>query len=62
MDMCFHTYQSYTSTSSDEPSWGIPAMDPYEEVDHQGQVSPPLSPDYVPGPEEPKQAPLSPEY
>nr|GEV47553.1 reverse transcriptase domain-containing protein [Tanacetum cinerariifolium] len=53
---------SYTFISSDEPSWGIPAMDPYEEVAHQGQVSPPLSPDYVTGPEEPEQAPLSPKY
>ncbi|GKC24379.1 hypothetical protein Tco_1026529 [Tanacetum coccineum] len=37
-------------------------MDPYEEVAHQGQVSPPFSLDYVHGPEEPEQAPLSPEY
>ncbi|GKC62079.1 hypothetical protein Tco_1089677 [Tanacetum coccineum] len=48
-----HSTVSYTSISSNDPSWGIPAMDPYKEVAHQGQVSPPLSPKYVPGPEHP---------
>ncbi|GKC23156.1 hypothetical protein Tco_1025306, partial [Tanacetum coccineum] len=43
-----HSTVSYTSISSDELSWGIPTMDPYEEVAHQGQA--PLSPEYVPEP------------
>ncbi|GJW96262.1 hypothetical protein Tco_0178070 [Tanacetum coccineum] len=48
-----HSTVSYTSISSNDPSWGIPAMDPYKEVAHQVQVSPPLSPEYVTGPEHP---------
>ncbi|GKA06890.1 hypothetical protein Tco_0686114 [Tanacetum coccineum] len=44
---------SYTSISSNDPSWGIPAMDPYKEVAHQGKVSLLLSPEYVLGPEQP---------
>ncbi|GJQ91266.1 putative reverse transcriptase domain-containing protein [Tanacetum coccineum] len=39
-----HSTVSYTSTSSDEPSWGIPAMDPYDEVVHQGQL---VYPEYL---------------
>ncbi|GKC90483.1 hypothetical protein Tco_1151132 [Tanacetum coccineum] len=39
-----HSTVSYTSISSDEPSWGIPAMDPYEEVAHQGQL---VYPEYL---------------
>ncbi|GKE38212.1 hypothetical protein Tco_1461617 [Tanacetum coccineum] len=51
------TYTSVSSDSNGLSSWGIPLvnvgelpeMDPYEEVDQQGQAHP-LSPAYVPDP------------
>ncbi|GJW88802.1 hypothetical protein Tco_0164142 [Tanacetum coccineum] len=54
-----HFTVSYTSISSKEQSWSIPTMDPYEEVVLQvrEQASPPLSPDYVPEPEDHKEDP-----
>ncbi|GKB94979.1 hypothetical protein Tco_0981116 [Tanacetum coccineum] len=44
-----HATVTYTSISSVERSWSIPAMDPYEEAALQALEQAPPSPDYVPG-------------
>ncbi|GKB51527.1 hypothetical protein Tco_0902280 [Tanacetum coccineum] len=43
-----HATVTYTSISSAERSWSIPAMDPYEEAALQALEQAPPSPDYVP--------------
>nr|GEY72336.1 hypothetical protein [Tanacetum cinerariifolium] len=48
----WHSMVSYTSNSSRERSWDIPDLDPYKEAALQAieQVTPPLSPAYLPNP------------